>query len=794
VSVKEQLTLAAGLSVALSTAAFGSLFSGNQWLMRVLGAILAVVVAGLVGRRLGLPRPLQPLLGLLALLAYLCLAFADSTLSFGIVPSGHTLDALQSLVDSGRADVKRFAPPVPTSNGLVLLVAAGVGGVALLVDTVAVALDRAALAGLPLLVLFAVPSAVLPGGLGGVPFVLGTIGWLGLLLVEGSERVGRWGTPMRSSLPGAKRGGEDSSLGRVGRRIGFAAVGMAVIIPAALPGLDHRLVGGSGGAGGAGAGDAQGSSQRTFNPITRLQDQLSLPEPTQLLIYRTTDPNPDYLRMTTLDTYNGSGWSASKLEADRKDARVQNGIATPVGDRAAHRDFTMKIAIDHDHLSVYWLPVPFGPTKVKVNGTWLWDPKSQTVFSASRTTENLAAYDVTASRALPDRDALAAAEINGIDPAVDRQYGTDITVSRYVSDLVKTVTNGKESEYDKAAAIQAFFTDPGSGFVYDLNASQPIGRGDPLTAFLTGKHGFCEQYATAMAAMLRVAGIPSRVAVGFTPGTQQDDDKTLYSVTTSNAHAWPEAWFAGTGWVRFEPTPAASGSTIPAYSVPAPVTPGGQPGVTTPIPTASATPGPARVGHTDPELLNQRSGGGSTTATGPAAGGTSWWVYAPLLLGATLVLPFLLTVVRRRRRWRHAGPLTAWSQLRDDATDVGHVWHPADSPRTASARLREGRDLPVHAVEALQRIAVATERTRFAPPAAAAGQDDQHLRQDVAVVRAALQSQASLSTRARARLFPPSTLQWASAGLGERSAALLEKLDDGIAAVTRPLRRRATQH
>jgi transglutaminase-like putative cysteine protease len=789
VSIKEQLTLAAGLAVALATAALFPLFQGNAWFVRVIGAIVVVTLAGLVGRRLGLPRPLQPLLGLGALLAYLVLVFAGSTLTYGLLPGGHTLDVLRHLVDTGRGDIERFGPPIPSTEGLVLLTAAGVGAIALVVDVLAVALDRAALAGLPLLVLFAVPSAVLPGGLGGLPFVLGAIGWLGLLLVEGSERVGRWGTPMRSSLPGAKPGGDDSSLGRVGRRIGFAAVSLAVIVPAVLPGLDHRLVGGNGSDAGNGPGNGEGSSQKTFNPITRLQDQLSQPTPTQLLIYRTTDPQPDYLRMTTLDTYNGSGWSASKLEADRKNARVQKGIATPVGDLAPHRDFTMKIAVDRDHLAVYWLPVPFGPTKVDVDGTWLWDPKSQTVFSASRTTVNLPAYNVTASRVLPDRNALDAARTDGVDPSINAQYGQAITVTPYVRNLVKDLTAAQASEYDKAAALQAYFTNPRNGFVYDLHSSQPtVAGGDALTAFLTGKHGFCEQYATAMAAMLRVAGIPSRVAVGFTPGTRSDDDKTLYSVTTSDAHAWPEAWFPGTGWVRFEPTPSVSGSTVPDYSVPVAAAPNAQkPGGNGPVPTASATPKGRPLGHTDPDLLDKPLGKAAPTATGTLKSGPSLLLLAPIVLGVLLVLPFLLTVVRRRRRWMHPDALTAWNQLRDDATDVGHVWRAADSPRTAAARLREGRALPASALEALQRITVATERSRYAPPSQ---QVAATLRAEVGIVRAALQNQASLSVRLRARLLPASTLQWASTALGEASGNLMGGLDDGIAALTRPLRRR----
>ncbi len=785
-SIKEQLSLAAGLAVALSTAALFPVFQGGHWFLRVLGAVVAVTVAGIAGRRIGLPRVLQPVLGVLVLVAYVCFVFAGTTLSYGLVPTARTVDVLRALVDAGRGDLQRFGPPVPTTDGLVLLSAAGVGATAVLVDLVAVVLDRAAAAGLPLLLLFAVPSAVLPGGLGGLPFVLGAIGWLGLLLVEGSERVGRWGTPMRSSLPGARPGGDDSSLGRVGRRIGFAAVGMAVVVPALVPGLDHRLLGG--GTGGGSGGGSGASQATTYNPITRLKDELSLPQPRTLFVYRTDDPNPDYLRMTTLDQYSGSGWSASKLEADRQNAKVQNGVPVPVGESGARRDLTMQIAVDHDHLDVHWLPVPFGPRKVDVSGSWLWDPTSQTVFSASQTTKNLPPYTVTASRVLPDRGALAAAQLAGIDPAVSRAYGTGLDVTPYVRELTSQLVSGRSSEYDKATAIQAYFRSPHSGFVYDLHASPAAPGGDALEGFLTGRHGFCEQYATAMAVMLRVAGIPSRVAVGFTPGHQDPVDKTAYSVTTSDAHAWPEAWFAGTGWVRFEPTPAASGSTIPDYSVPAASVPNPQPGgqaSPTPRPAASA---PAKLnGRVDTDLLD---GGrlAAARAARRAAHRSSPWLAAPVALAALLVLPFLLTLVRRRRRWTGPGPLTAWSQLQDDATDVGHRWHASDSPRAAAVRLAESRRLPAAAAAALGRIAVATERARYAPPGRDAGGD---LRADVTTVRTALREGSTTPVRLRAALFPSSTLRWASQGVGDRLTDLLDRLDNAISAATRPLRRRA---
>ena len=78
-------------------------------------------------------------------------------------------------------------------------------------------------------------------------------------------------------------------------------------------------------------------------------------------------------------------------------------------------------------------------------------------------------------------------------------------------------------------------------FSYSLTL--PTGSGyDVLTHFLFTEHaGYCMHFSASMALMARIAGIPSRVAVGFTPGTRQDDGG--WEVTSHNMHAWPELYF-----------------------------------------------------------------------------------------------------------------------------------------------------------------------------------------------------------------------------------------------------------
>ncbi len=354
-SLRDRLTLAGALAVALAAAALIPVYDGLGWVLRVLGAIAAVAGAAALARRGGAPRLLHPLAGLAGLAAYVCLVFARPTLAFLVVPTGDTLTLLSDLVRQALLDVEELAAPVPTRPGLVLLAVLGVGAIAVVVDLLAVSLRAAAVAGLPLLLLFAVPAAVLPDGLGWWPFALGAAGWLGLLLADGSDTVSRWGTPLRTGRGGAA---SDPGLGRVGRRIGAAALGVAVVVPAVLPDLDSQLFGGDG-SGGFGNGSR---STTTYNPILELGGQLRQPEPGRLLMrYETNDPRPDYLRLTTLDRFDeATGWSSSELSADLQDDAVQPGIPAPL-DASRVEALPIRTTIDIGRLDGPWLPTPSVP-------------------------------------------------------------------------------------------------------------------------------------------------------------------------------------------------------------------------------------------------------------------------------------------------------------------------------------------------------------------------------------------------------------------------------------------------
>jgi len=117
-------------------------------------------------------------------------------------------------------------------------------------------------------------------------------------------------------------------------------------------------------------------------------------------------------------------------------------------------------------------------------------------------------------------------------------------------EIARRVTRSAESPYAAVLALESWFRQRG-GFVYD--EQPPNADGPPLVSFATRtKAGYCQHYAGAMAVMLRLLGVPARVAVGFTSGTYEDGK---WVVTDHEAHAWVEVWFAGQGWIPFDPTP-----------------------------------------------------------------------------------------------------------------------------------------------------------------------------------------------------------------------------------------------
>ena len=247
----------------------------------------------------------------------------------------------------------------------------------------------------------------------------------------------------------------------------------------------------------------------------------------------------------------------------------------------------------------------------------------------------------------------------GIDPAV--------------ADLARNRTADLVTDYEKGLALEAFFRSPGR-FQYSA-AIEPGHSAADLAAWLLDpsspayRTGYCEQFATAMAVMARQVGIPSRVVLGFTPGTVLDDGRVV--VRDRDAHAWVELWLPTQGWVRFDPTPRSDAINPPAAAdLPFGVSAYLEASTPDPLPApAPALPDPAMpvpTAPSGPERADRAPGGVGSSGLLAAA-------LAAALVAVVGAMPAAKLVRRRRRRRRLArGDISAaWEEIVARLDDLG---------------------------------------------------------------------------------------------------------------------------
>ncbi|MGH3358710.1 MAG: transglutaminase-like domain-containing protein, partial [Nocardioidaceae bacterium] len=323
---------------------------------------------------------------------------------------------------------------------------------------------------------------------------------------------------------------------------------------------------------------------------------------------------------------------------------------------------------------------------------------------------------------------------------------------REIADQARTVTEGADTNFDKAEALESWFRD-GGGFEYSLD-QDPTNGMDTIASFVTDdRRGYCEQFASAMAMMARTLKIPARVTIGFLSGDQVGD---TYVFRGTDMHAWPELYLnEDVGWVAFEPTPSdRTGSGIEFG------TPGGDEGSTTQersdIPSGRT---PTESGGSNTANLDNTDAGGG----GDAGSGVPWQallttVLAVALLACLGAAPRWLRAQRRRRRWDNAtSPVeaaeAAWAELRDTMRDLRLPWPEGATPRGTGRRIRPMVESREHAVDGLNRLVLSVERARYAEQASPV-----ELRDDVEAIGLALASRVSKKTRRKATWMPLSLL------------------------------------
>lgn len=755
-------TLRVLLACALAILPLGALFVDKAWLVDG-WATMAVVLGPVAVVRRWRPAGALQVWGGLALGAlWLTAAFVPEHALGGLIPWSGTRQDVAALFDDLHRTTTGEVAPVHTTAATNFTLCAVLALLVALIDLLAVVGRHAALAGVPLLIVFTVSGAVPRQPVHWLLFVPAAIGFLLLLSVDADDEIRGWGRLM--PRPGETR--PRPRLAVSGQRIAVIAVSAAVLLPLVAPGDARNLIAdafhsGSGRGDSTDAGDAGfgGNGSVSLNPFVSLKGQLELPQPRDLFTV-TVDPVPVadvfYVRTNVLSVFSGDGWRVgSRGDTESIGSTVfavQPDGPLPVGDQFTAR-FEVKALGGN-------APVLDRPISVSgLDGGVRWSGRDRILLGSDVRRGQTYSETVLQPRLTPQ-------DLDAATGPYDAQLAGDLSVPaalpQRVRDLVARLTAGARTPYQRVRAVNDYFS-PANGFSYSLQ-TKAGDSGSDLVDFLTNKAGFCQQFAASMAIMLRVAGVPARVVLGYTH--PRPDDAGSFTVSTNDAHSWVEAYFTGIGWVPFDPTPPAAV--------------GGSRGVLPYAPRASVQPSQAPSGSgSGATAANGKTAGVQRDETGPAApaaSGRTGGGTAPTLLAGLGVLALLLVVLAAvpglTRRWRRRGRLAQarrgdpdplWAELSATAVDLGYVWSPARTPRQIVDWLGpQARG----AVGALEGLAAAVERSRYAPPTggrAGSAVLVEHLR----AVEASLRGRRPAGVRVRARLFPRS-LGWPLPGAGAR--------------------------
>ncbi len=350
------------------------------------------------------------------------------------------------------------------------------------------------------------------------------------------------------------------------------------------------------------AGRHDAAPRSVVSPLVDIRSRLI--QQSDLTLFTVTANQPAYWRLMALDEFDGTVWSSNQHfnEAGRKLA------AEPTASDINLPTTRVSATFDLTGLGGPWAPAPFRAESVTGSHDLLWDAAGATLIVDAKRGDvgglryrvESAAPDVTAGQAsralgeIPDQVAQA-------DLALPNDFPAELTT------LAERITSGKRTPYEKAKALQAYFRD--TDFTYSTDV-QPGQDTNAIVSFLERRTGYCEQFAGTYAALGRAVGLPTRVAVGFTQGDLAAGSTDEYVVHGRNAHAWPEVYLAGLGWLPFEPTPGRGnpGSTSYTGIAPQQAAPTGGPDATVPAPTLApstslaATTGPTTSVAAPPTL------------------------------------------------------------------------------------------------------------------------------------------------------------------------------------------------
>ncbi|HEX8095821.1 transglutaminaseTgpA domain-containing protein [Jatrophihabitans sp.] len=657
-------TVAGG--VLLTTLPLRSIFTDWSWLMVSVGCVLPYLAVVALLRLRSAPRWWHVLAGLVASVLMVLWVFVPQHLLLGVLPTPSSLTDIGDLISGANKAMQQEHAPLASTGPLRLLVASALVALVALTDVLAVLLRRPLLAAAPLLEVLAIASATSSQAAHPVWFAAAAGGFL-LILLSGTRLQDRaWGPSV------------DGSAGRLGgaRRMAVTGVLAALIVPLMLPSVSVNVLARATHHNGNGSGS--GNGQIVLSSLASLRGSLQRPTPALLFRVKADNGAPFYVRQEVLDQFSNDGWKPSEQ------SRLEDSL-TPLG----QGPFPVGPALDLDNpdhpptsqfkaeftilaLGGSTMPILSNPKSFQTSGGGVWSSATASVVKTQL--RRGMTYSEQVQQPAPSVATLKAApEYVPAFDGEDRERLLSLPeLPGSVSDLTNQLTAGLTRPYDRAKAISDYFTNGKNNFVYSLTAPPDDGR-NALVTFLEKKQGFCQQYAAAAAVLMRQAGLPSRVVLGYTH--RQPDSNGVFTVTTSDAHAWVEVYFQSIGWIPFDPTPLTGADAGRAVDLPWASHPGAD-AAQTAEPTANrglSSAGPS-VSAEASQAVQAGQHGVSTVLVE---------IVLLVLLGAGAVVavifgPQWLRQRQRRRRLERArttgNPEPLWLELAATATDRDALW------------------------------------------------------------------------------------------------------------------------
>lgn len=548
--VQRLTSLVATLLVASAIGiAFGRVFEGRPTTFLLLGVGIASALLAWAFERRSLL--LATMVSGAALILVLGLLVFRETTWYGL-PALETLRAMGSAAAAVGEQARINVAPSAPIDALVFASATAVWAAVFSCHALAFRAGSPLLALVPPLALVAFADSVLEEFVRPIYGLLFLVAGLSVIFADSLRRVQGWGPVWNG--PG-RRDRLMSSAGRTARRLGGAAVTVAIAAPFVVPGFGSKAV--------IDLSSVNSDQRINVSPLVSLAAQLTSGDEIEVFRVRTTAPS--YWRMTALDNFDGIEWTA----VPRPTQQVSSGQALP-GEPATPSGLVVaqNFTIQHD-VGYPWLPAAPSPASIAIGGPVTWDPISQTLTVADPLEEG-DTYQVTSSYPEPTADQLRRSAADTGDPQL---LQLPVDLSPEIRQLAERWTRGATSDLDRVLAIQQHLASSGR-FRYSTDVA-PRDDAATLVDFLkVSRAGFCQQFAASMAVMLRSIGIPARVAFGYARGNVVGDPANdEYSVTTKDLHSWVEVPFVGYGWLPFEPTPGRTNPAAASYLQQGSVTP-----------------------------------------------------------------------------------------------------------------------------------------------------------------------------------------------------------------------------